>query len=78
MLRTALLATALTAAYAVALAPRTQTPVRGEDLTDYLDGSAGESTRRKAIPQGTASIVARVLCGEVARQGDAESRAVWG
>lgn len=83
MLRTLLLVTAFTAAYAVAIFPRTQTPVRGEDITSCLDaggpvprslgeGGCGTGTRRKSLPREEIDILARAMLGEGSGQAQAE------
>lgn len=82
MHRTILFATAALAAYAAAVvvSPGDRLPFSapGDELLGYLDGTTGEGTYRKPLPAGDVSLVARVLCGEVAGQGDTEVRAVAG
>lgn len=80
-MRSLLFATAVFATYAaVAASPRVSVLPRGEELFSRTieRPTGGEATRRKSIPRGTASIVARVLCGEAARQSDTEARAIVG
>lgn len=70
-----LFATVALAALVVANAPGGKSPPPGEDLTPLLSDH-GTGTRRKSLDPGEASIMARVLVGEAAGQGDAEVREI--
>lgn len=86
MLRLTLFATVCAIGAAVATPPPVIGLRAGEtytDLTPYLDRTieaetAGTGVRRKSLNPGMVSIAARVLCGEAARQGDRETRAIAG
>lgn len=87
MIRAVLLTTAAFGLAAVAFSAGAASVSRrpAEDITHLLDrtitpaaGTVGTGTRRKSLDPGMVSITARVLCGEVARQGDQEARAVAG